>query len=108
MKEDKKGNILKFVFLVFFMTYAAIYIMVNLGYYEYSSYTKKVFTEEQIKKFEEDIKNGIQLDINDYLVEEENVSKNKQIGLKISEFIGNCSKKSIEEIFKLLNKVIET
>lgn len=108
MKEDKKQNIFKFIFLVLFMTYTAIYIMVNLGYYEYSSYTKKVFTEEQIKKFEEDVKNGIELDINDYLVEEKNISKNKQIGLKISEFIGNCSKRSIEEIFKLLNKVIET
>lgn len=108
MKEDKKTNILKFTFLVLFMTYTAIYIMVNLGYYEYSNYTKKVFTEEQIKKFEEDIKNGVELDINEYLVEEKDLSSRKQIGLKISEFIGDCSKKSIEEIFKLLNKVIET
>lgn len=108
MKEDKKIKIFKYLFLISFMTYAAVYTMVNLGYYEYSNYTKKVFTEEQIEKFEDDIKNGKVLDINEYLVDEKSISTKKQVGLKISEFIGNCSKKSIEELFKLLNKVIET
>lgn|SRR5574344_1324895 len=108
MKEDKKNKVLKYILLILFMTYTAVYAMVNLGYYEYSSYTKKVFTEEQIKKFEDDIKNGKVLDINEYLVDQKSVSTKKQIGLKISEFIGDCSKKSIEELFKLLNKVIET
>lgn len=108
MKEDKKIKVVKYIFLVLFMTYSAIFMMVKLGYYEYSNYTKKVFTEEQIKKFEEDIKNGINLDINDYLVDEKKVTNKKQIGLKISEIIGDISRKSIEKIFNLLNKVIES
>lgn len=108
MKEDKKLIIAKYILLVLFMTYCAIYIMVGLGYYEYSNYTKKVFTEEQIKKFEEDIKNGVELDIESYLVDIKEVSYEKQIGLKISEFIGDCSRFGIKQIFKMLNKIVET
>ena len=107
MKKNS-SKILSFLFLVLFISYTAIYIMVNLGYYEYSNYNKKVFTEEQIKKFEEDIKNGVILDATEYLVREDIVNTKKQLGLKISELIGVVSRKSIEEIFKLLNKFVET
>ena len=41
MKKDNKLKIFKYVFLVLFVSYTAIYIMVNLGYYEYSNYNKK-------------------------------------------------------------------
>ena len=108
MKEIKKEKVIKYIVLVLFFTYSAIFIMVNLGYYEYSNYTKKVFTEDQIKKFEEDIKNGIELDMNEYLVDQKSYDNKKRIGLKISEFIGDCSRKSIKEIFKILNKIVET
>lgn len=108
MKKDDKFKIIKYIFIVLFASYTAIYIMVNLGYYEYTNYNKKVFTEEQIKKFEEDIKNGIVLDANEYLVQEDTVNREKQMGLKVSEMIGVISRKSIEEIFKLLNKFVET
>lgn len=108
MKEESKIKIFRFIFLILFITYTAIFIMVKLGYYEYSNYTKKVFTEEQIRKFEEDIKNGVALDINEYMVEQKEVITKKQLGTKVSKFIGVCSRKTIEEIFKLLNKVIES
>lgn len=107
MKEAKKYNFIVYIFLILFMTFTAVFIMVNMGYYEYSNYTKKVFTEEQIKKFEEDIKNGVPLDMNKYLVEDKKVAGGG-IGLRVSKMIGNVSRKSIEEIFKLLNKVVET
>lgn len=108
MKEGKKNKIFNYIFLILFVTYTAIYLMVNLGYYEYANYTKKVFTEEQIRKFEEDVKNGIALDINEYLVSEDIVNTKKQFGLKVSEFIGKMARKSITGIFELLNKVVET
>lgn len=107
MKEAKKYNFIVYIFLILFMTFTAVFIMVNMGYYEYSNYTKKVFTEEQIKKFEEDIKNGVPLDMNKYLVEDKKVAGGG-VGLRVSKMIGNVSRKSIEEIFKLLNKVVET
>lgn len=107
MKENKKAAVFKFIFIVLFVTFSAIYIMVSMGYYEYSNYTKKVFTEEQIKKFENDIKTGKKLDINDYLVDSNEVIMKKQIGNRVSELIGFCAKGSIIGIFKFLNKIIE-
>lgn len=108
MKEGKKNRVFSYLFLTLFVTYTAIYLMVNLGYYEYTNYTKKVFTEEQIEKFEEDIKNGVPLDINEYLVNDDVVNTKKQLGLKVSELIGKIARKSIIGIFELLNKIVET
>lgn len=36
--------------------------------------TKTILTEEQIKKFEEDVKNGVNIDINDYVVKDKDLS----------------------------------
>lgn len=105
--KKKKINIFKFVFICIFATYTAVFIMVNMGYYEYKNYSKKILTQKQIEKFENDIKNGIELDINEYLVKDSVINK-KQISLKISKIIGDISRKSIQEIFKILNKIVET
>ena len=108
MKEKKSVSALKFIFLVIFMSYTAIFIMVNMGYYDYSAYKRRVFTEEQIKKFEDDIKKGVELDIDQYLTTQESFqSKPKRAGLKLSELIGNVTKKSINEIFKIISKIVE-
>ncbi len=108
MKDKAIAKAFKYLVLVLFMMYFAIFVMVNLGYYEYASYKKKVFTEEQIAKYEEDIKNNVDIDIEDYLVEEEDFQdRPKRIGLKISEFISNSCKQSVSGIFKFLNDVLE-
>ena len=64
-------------------------------------------TEEQITKFEEDIKNGVEVDLNNYVSNDTSIIKN-QVSLKLSKFIGNISQKAIRKIFKILNKIVET
>lgn len=109
MTKNKKLN--KFfwhVFLTLLMTFFTLYTAGKAGYYEYTNNEKKVLTEEQIKKFEEDIKEGKQIDIESYLVVKENFqSKNKRMGLKISEFIGDYTKIGVDKIFKMLNNLVE-
>lgn len=108
MKDKTIIKVFNYMLLVLFMMYFAIFVMVNLGYYEYASYKKKVFTEEQIAKYEEDIKNNVNIDINDYLVDEEDFQdKPKRMGLKISEFISNSCKQSVKGVFKFLNGVLD-
>ena len=106
---DKKLNkFFCYVFLVLFMAFFTLYSAGKAGYYEYTQNQKKVFTEEQIKKFEEDVALGKEVDIEDYLVIKENFQgKNKRIGLKISEFIGTYTKLGVDKIFKILNKLVE-
>lgn len=98
-------KIFKYILLVLFMTYTAIYFMVDMGYYEYSTYKRKTLTEKQIKKFEEDVKAGVEIDIENYYVEEENFNnKPKQVGLIISEKICAYVSSGIRKIFSFLNK----
>ena len=70
MKKNNKNKIFKFIFIVFFMSFLVIYFSELTGYYEYQNYKKATLTEEQIKKFEEDVKNGKEVDINKYLEKE--------------------------------------
>ena len=43
------------------------YFIQTSGYYEYNLQNRKNLTEESIKQFEQDVKAGKEIDINDYL-----------------------------------------
>jgi len=105
--EKKKFNALRFIVLTIFAAFSFVYIMANMGYYEYRNHNKRLMTDEQIEKFEEDVKKGVELDLNNYVVNDTSIIKN-QLSLKVSKFIGNISQKLIRKIFKILNKIVET
>lgn len=106
--EKKLNKIFWYVFLILFMAFFTLFMAGKGGYYEYTQNKKKVFTLEQIKKFEEDVAKGIKIDINDYLVEKTDFQdKEKRMGLKISEFIGTYTKLGVNKIFKILVKLVE-
>ena len=100
--NKRLNKIFWYVFLVLFMTFCTLYTAGKAGYYEYTKNQKKIFTEEQIKKFELDITMGKEVDIEDYLVVKETFQgKNKRVGLKISEFIATYTKAGVDKIFKI-------
>lgn len=106
--NKKLNKIFWYIFLVLFMAFFTLYTAGKAGYYEYTQNQKKTFTEEQIKKFEEDVALGKEVDIEDYLVVKENFQgENKRLGLKISEFIGTYTKLGVDKIFKILTKLVE-
>lgn len=106
--NEKLNKIFWYIFLILFMCFSTIYSAGKSGYYEYTQSQKKVFTEEQIKKFELDVALGKEVDIEDYLIVKENFQgKNKRLGLKISEFIGNNTRLMVDKIFKILTKLVE-
>ena len=107
MDDKKKPNISRFIVIMLFASFSFVYAMANMGYYEYQNHNKRVMTDEQIIKFEEDIKKGVELDLNNYVTSDTSIIKN-QISLKLSKFIGNISQKTIRKIFKILNKIVET
>ena len=72
--------------------------------YEYRQHEKKVLTEEQIKKFESDVKNGVEIDINDYVFKEKDYSnKIVKINDKISDVIEYGFKKAFNYVLKNIN-----
>ena len=61
-----KTNFLKFVFYFFLVFFFAILLAEKTGYYVPKSTKTKILTEEQIKIFEEDIRNGKEIDVANY------------------------------------------
>lgn len=109
MKRKMFSKMFRFCFVFFLLLFLALYFSQATGYYDFTSYKKVVLTNEQIKKFEEDVANGKNLNIENYLVNTNKNYQNKtsQLGLKISEGIGKYAKKGIDVTFKVLNKLVE-
>lgn len=94
-----------FLFLSFLVLY---YAQAN-GYYQSVNNRKKVLTEDAIKRFEEDVRNGEKIDVNDYLIENKKNYSNKisRFGLYTSEVIGKYFKKGINGIFSNIDKMMD-
>jgi len=111
-KEDKiylAKKTFRTFFIVLFVTYISLFIINNSGYYNFSLKKQKELTEEQIKKFEEDIKNGVEVDLKSYL-EVDNTSyenNTSKIGNIISTTIENIVKTSIFKIFDFFGSYIK-
>lgn len=93
-----------FVILVLFFLFT--YVVGSSGFYEYKLNEKKFLTEERIKQFEEDVDNGVDIDINNYVIDTnkdyDNVFTN--LSRKISSYIN----KGFEEAFKYIFRYIDS
>ena len=109
MKKNKKNKLFRFIFYIFFVSFLVVYFSELTGYYEYQNYKKKIMTEEQIAKFENDIKNGNKVDVNDYLIIQ-NATYNNNLSKatsKISDGISKVVKSAVEGIFKYISKLVD-
>ncbi len=109
MKKNKKNKIFKFIFMIFLMSFIVIYFSELTGYYEYENHKKATFTEEQIKKFEQDVKDGKEIDINNYLEIEDKKYNNKlsNFSNKFSNTISDIVQSGVDNTFKFLSKFVE-
>lgn len=109
MKKNKKNKIFKYIFMMFFISFLVVYFSELTGYYEYQNHKKTTLTEEQIKKFEEDVSNGKEVDINEYIVVETTNYNNKlsKVTSKLSDCISNIVESGVEQTFKFLSRLID-
>ena len=89
MKPDK---IFKFVFFLLLLIYLTLYFTGN----------------EQIEKFEEDVKSGKEVNVEDYITKEKKDYNNKisDAGKKVSFTISNTLSKLLTSTFKHISKFI--
>lgn len=102
-------KIIKPIFILLFFSYSMLYLLSAAGYYEYRNYEKMILTEEQIKKFESDVKQGLDVDVTDY-IKEEKVNHNNKIantGKKLSILVSNIMTSGMIESFKVLSKLVD-
>lgn len=80
------------------------------GYNEYTRNRENMLTEEQIKEYEEDIESGKDVTIKDYLNKDKVNYDNKvsDLGLDLSELIGDVFNKGMNAFFEMLNEAVSS
>jgi hypothetical protein len=103
---DKMIKLLGVVLVVGFLI---MFFSSSSGYYEYELNKKSNLTQEAILKFEQDVKDGKEIDINDYLIDEAKDYSNSfsNIGLNISDKIGTIFSKGVKFIFNSIDNMID-
>lgn len=109
MKKDRKNKFFAKLIILLFIIYITIYISQVTGYYQYKNYQKTVLTNEQIKKFEQDVKDGKNVKINDYVVHTNKYYQTKlsKMGLNVSNIISDLVQKGINSSFDFLVKLVD-
>lgn len=102
-------NLTKLIILAITIIFISSYLIASTGYYEYTMQQRTIITNEKIKEFEEDIKNNEDIDIKDYLEEEEIDYSNKFTNLvyNISDNSNKLARKAIKYLFKKLGSLVE-
>ena len=100
----------KITLLILFLMFLGLYISANAGLIDYQAKYKNMMTEKEIKQFEEDLKNNINIDIKDYFKKNnKNYSNNvSKTTYKISKNIGNIVKNMLNIIFSGVDKAINS
>ena len=105
----KINKFIKFVSLILMFSFLFLIIASESGYYEYEIAQNTRLTEESIKRFEEDVEQGKNIDINDYVVTKKTDYNNSisLLGNKVSEKIEDTISKGLSFIFNYLSKEIK-
>ena len=107
MKKEQVG---KFIIITLIVFFGALLLAEMSGYYVPETARKKALTEEQIRLFEEDIKNGKAIDISDYSSDNKmnyktNLSDNLyKVSLKLEGAIDQVIKSMFNKAAKAINE----
>lgn len=109
MKNTKlRTKIFRTSFLILFAVFLTAYISNKYGYYEYQKHEQVTLTAEQIQKFEQDVKDGKEIDIENYLTSTNKNYQTKlsQAGLNVSNGLAGIVKTGVDGIFKYISSVV--
>ncbi len=105
--EDKKKlakKILSKCFVFLFLAFTVLYLSEGAGYFEYEQHRNMVLTNDKIKEFEEDVKNGKNIDIENYVETKAKDYSNSvsNFGLDLSDFVNDVVTEGLNSFFKFL------
>lgn len=108
-KKNNKYNIFFRVVFAFFILFLCLYSISVNGFVETTNKNKTLYTEEQIRKFEDDVNNGRFVNINQYIEDSEVDYSNEvsRMGEDISLLIEEGSKRVIEMLEKFFSFLFE-
>lgn len=105
-----KNNFIRIMSLTVFLIFLALYYSSNAGLIDYQSKNKAALTEEQIKMFEEDVKNNVEIDLKKYIEDTEEKYDNKisKTTLKLSNKIGETVQNALNFLFGKLESAMRS
>ena len=108
MKHKKLNKAFRYAILISSVTFFALYLSQSTGYFEYRNSKKVALTNEQIEKFEKDVKEGKNIDLEDYIDVNNKSYQNKvsKTGLSISNATEKVIQKIIGGSFKVLGDLV--
>ncbi len=94
---------------ILFLVFVTMYLGFGTAYSEYQEGKRVRLVEEQIKVFEEKIKKGENVTLEDFLPVEEPDYSNKfsNLGLKTSQTVENYTNRAIKSLFSFLESFLE-
>ena len=103
----KYENTFKIIFIFLFVIFLTMYISVGSNYYEYELHKKVMLTNEDIKRFEDDVKNNKEVDIDNYISSRVDYSNSfSKASTKVSKETKKYIKQGIEGIFNIFSKLL--
>lgn len=106
MENKQKKNKGVIILLILFCIYLIVEVSYSNGYLEYENYQKQIITEEAMKRFEEDVNNGKDISINDYISvnNKDYSSRTSRISASIGKKIENFIDGGFKDILKTISK----
>ena len=103
-----KNNLLKTIIITLFIIFIALYYSSNSGLIDYQARNKTTLTEEQIKQFEEDVKNNVEIDLKKYIEDNDKKYDNSisKSTLKLSNTIGKTIQGALDLLFDKLENIM--
>ncbi len=108
-KEKRLRGFFLFLFSILLVVFLTLTIFEATGYYEFSARKKVNLTNEQIKRFEQDILDGKDVRMEDYLEYQNKDYSNKisKMGYQISSGLENFVKVMIRETVGKINQWVQ-
>ena len=106
-KKKNKGTFFLRLLGILFILYISLTIAIQTGYYEAKLSEKTTITNEAIKQFESDVRDGKNVDINDYLTDtyKDYSNQTTKTVFALSSLVEEFMSKGINEmvnVFKML------
>lgn len=107
MEKKKKTNWFFRIVVLLFILYLSLSIAMETGYYESKLNEKTMLTEEGIKQFEQDVREGKNVDINNYITEKNRDFSNgaTKTGVFLSSIVQDFMSKGITGMADLFKKL---
>lgn len=104
-----KKKLFKIIFGILFISFIISYVIEESGYYEYNLKNKTEMTKESMEKFENDLKEGKDVLMEDYVIntQKDYTSTLTRSTNKVSMKVNNFLKKGIESFFKIISGFVE-